>query len=137
MALDSFAQLPDLLIRARVAAGLTRRALAERLGLEEYEVWHYEETRYADVGLDRLRAVAEALGLRRQACVTLPAAAPIPVEIQNAGPLLSAGEDAALCPQRGEMLCRTRCCAAAASVDASRGRCSGARPPLAPLTRAV
>jgi HTH-type transcriptional regulator/antitoxin HigA len=78
--LDSLAQLPDLLIRARVAAGLTRLALAERLGLEEYQVSHCEETRHADVGLDRLRAVAETLGLRRQARVTLPAAAPTPGE---------------------------------------------------------
>src|SRR5439155_15524876 len=35
---DSLTQLPDALIRARIASGLTQRALAERLGLKEQQV---------------------------------------------------------------------------------------------------
>lgn len=74
--LDSLARLPDLLRRARVAAGLTQRALAERLGIEEDRVWQDEETRYAGASFEHLRAVAEAVGLRIEVRATLPE--PIP-----------------------------------------------------------
>ena len=46
---DSLTQLPDALIRARIASGLTQRALAERLGLKEQQVQRYEATQYAGV----------------------------------------------------------------------------------------
>ena len=62
--LDSLEQLPEALIRARIATGLTQKALAERLGLKEQQVQRYEATRYAGVSLKRIQAVAEALGLR-------------------------------------------------------------------------
>lgn len=71
---DSLAQLPDMLIRARIVAGLTQKALAERLGLREQQIQRYEATRYAGASLGRVQAAAEALGLRLHGRVTFPVA---------------------------------------------------------------
>jgi ribosome-binding protein aMBF1 (putative translation factor) len=60
--LDSLRELPSALIEARVAAGLTQRALAERLGVPEQQVQRWEATTYAGVTLERLQDVADALG---------------------------------------------------------------------------
>ena len=70
--LDSLAQLPEALIRARIAAGLTQKELAKRLGMREQQVQRYEATRYAGVGLSRLQAVADALGVQIHERVILP-----------------------------------------------------------------
>jgi ribosome-binding protein aMBF1 (putative translation factor) len=72
--LDSLAQLPEAIIRARIAAGLTQKALAKRLGMREQQVQRYEATRYAGVGLTRLQQVADALGVRIHERVVLPTA---------------------------------------------------------------
>src|SRR5690348_10115243 len=72
--LDSLAELPDALIRARIAAGLTQKQLAERLGIKEQQVQRYEATRYRHANLERVQEVAEALGLRIHERVTLPVA---------------------------------------------------------------
>lgn len=73
--LDSLTQLPEALIRARIAAGLTQKALAKRLGMREQQVQRYEATHYANVGLTRLQLVADALGVQIQERVLLPTAA--------------------------------------------------------------
>ncbi len=52
------------LIEARIAAGLTQQALAERLGIAEQQVQRYEATMYAGVSIERIQAVADAVGLR-------------------------------------------------------------------------
>ena len=72
MELDSLSELPDALIRARVAAGLSQAALAERLGLKKQQIQRYEATRYARVGIERLQAVADALGVKIREQVILP-----------------------------------------------------------------
>ena len=72
---DSLRELPDALIRARIATGLTQKALAARLGLKEQQVQRYEATRYASANLARLQAVADALGVRIHERIVLPAAA--------------------------------------------------------------
>lgn len=59
----SLRELPVLLIEGRIAAGLTQRQLAARLGLPEQQIQRYESTLYSGVGLDRLQEVADALGL--------------------------------------------------------------------------
>lgn len=59
----SLDELPDALIRARIAAGLTQRELAERLGLPEQQVQRYEATRYAGASLTRIQEVTRALGI--------------------------------------------------------------------------
>jgi DNA-binding XRE family transcriptional regulator len=73
--LDSLTQLPEALIRARIAAGLSQKELAKRLGMREQQVQRYEATRYAGVGLPRLQMVADALGVQIHERVVLPTAA--------------------------------------------------------------
>lgn len=72
--LGSLRELPDALIRARIAAGLTQKKLAARLGLKEQQIQRYEATHYAGVSLDRIQAVAEALGIKIRERLTLPSA---------------------------------------------------------------
>jgi transcriptional regulator with XRE-family HTH domain len=62
--LTTLEDLPRLLIRARIAAGMSQRAFAERLGLKEQQIQRYEATEYSSANLARLREVAEALDLR-------------------------------------------------------------------------
>jgi len=58
----TFDELPTALIRARIAAGLSQRELAERLGLKEQQVQRYEATEYSAASMERVRAVINALG---------------------------------------------------------------------------
>lgn len=67
--LSSLDDLPRLLVRARIAAGLSQRLLAERLGLKEQQIQRYESSNYSSASLSRLRQVAAAVGL---ADVNLP-----------------------------------------------------------------
>ena len=64
ISLNSLEELPQALIRARIAAGLTQRDLAERMGLKEQQIQRYEATEYASADLARVNEVAKALGLR-------------------------------------------------------------------------
>ena len=70
--LDSLRSLPEALIRARAAAGLSQEALAARLGLKKQQVQRWEATRYAGVDLERLQTVVDALGARISEQVVLP-----------------------------------------------------------------
>ena len=63
-ALDTFAEFPLFLIRARIAEGLTQKDLAERLGLKEQQIQKYESTEYASASLSRIKEVAQALGVK-------------------------------------------------------------------------
>lgn len=72
--LDSLTALPEALIRTRIAAGLTQKQLAERLGLKEQQIQRYEATRYSGANLERVQAVADALGARIHQRVSLVAA---------------------------------------------------------------
>jgi ribosome-binding protein aMBF1 (putative translation factor) len=70
--LESLVQLPDALIRARAAAGITQKMLADRLGLREQQIQRYEATHYAGAGWQRLQEVAAALGVTTRAEIILP-----------------------------------------------------------------
>ncbi len=70
--LASLRELPDALIRAQTAARLSQHDLAMRLGLKKQQVQRYEATRYAGVSLERIQAVAEALGLTIHEQVLFP-----------------------------------------------------------------
>jgi ribosome-binding protein aMBF1 (putative translation factor) len=59
-----FDELPAMLIRARIAAGLTQRELADRMGLKEQQIQRYEATDYRSASLSRLYEVIDALGVR-------------------------------------------------------------------------
>jgi DNA-binding XRE family transcriptional regulator len=71
LSVSSLSELPAALIRARIAAGLTQRELAERLGLKEQQVQRYEATDYESAKLTRLVEVASALGVELHGEMTL------------------------------------------------------------------
>jgi transcriptional regulator with XRE-family HTH domain/Zn-dependent peptidase ImmA (M78 family) len=62
--LGSLKDLPQALIQARIAAGLSQRDLAEKLGLKEQQIQKYEATDYQQASLSRLLEVAEVLHLK-------------------------------------------------------------------------
>ena len=59
--LSVVAQLPTVLIKARISRGLSQKDLAERLGLQEQQIQRYEATEYASASLTRIKEVAGAL----------------------------------------------------------------------------
>lgn len=69
---DSLERLPTGLIQARIAGGLTQRALAQRLGLKEQQIQKYEAECYATASFRRLCQVAQALNLRIENEISLP-----------------------------------------------------------------
>jgi HTH-type transcriptional regulator/antitoxin HigA len=56
-------ELPRILIRARIAKGLSQRQLAQAVGLKEQQMQRYEAEEYASASLRRLYDIANALGL--------------------------------------------------------------------------
>ena len=62
--LHSLGELPTILIKARVAAGLTQKQLAQKLGLAPQQIQRYEATRYRTITLARMQEIAQALGVR-------------------------------------------------------------------------
>ena len=61
--LKGISELPMLLIRARIATGLSQRDLAGRLGLKEQQIQRYEATDYASASFTRISEVVSALGI--------------------------------------------------------------------------
>ena len=61
--LPSLRELPTALIEARIAAGLTQKALGEKLEVKEQQIQRWEANLYAGVGVERLQEVADALGM--------------------------------------------------------------------------
>ncbi|HET9146639.1 MAG TPA: XRE family transcriptional regulator [Acetobacteraceae bacterium] len=74
ISINSFDELADGLIKARIAGGLSQRALADRLGLKEQQIQRYEAERYASASYQRLREIADALGVRIKNDILLPVA---------------------------------------------------------------
>ena len=74
--LESLDALPEMLIRGRIAAGLTRADLALRLDLAEEAVVALEEGGYLQAPLGDLIAAAAALGLRLRGTCDFTIAAP-------------------------------------------------------------
>jgi DNA-binding transcriptional regulator YiaG len=68
--LTSLRELPIALIEARIAARLTQRELAERLGVPEQQVQRWEANSYSGVGIERLQQIADALQLQVLETVT-------------------------------------------------------------------
>jgi len=69
---DSFAELPDALVKARIAAGLSQKNLADRLELKEQQIQRYEATDYRTASLARLQEIVQALGISVRGKVFLP-----------------------------------------------------------------
>ena len=59
--LTSVAQIPTVLIKARIARGLSQKNLADRIGVKEQQIQRYEATDYDSASLSRIREVATAL----------------------------------------------------------------------------
>jgi DNA-binding XRE family transcriptional regulator len=57
----SLEQIPDDLIKARIAAGLTQASLAKSLHLKPQQMQRYEATKYASASLARVLEVARVL----------------------------------------------------------------------------
>lgn len=60
----SLADLPSILIQARIAQGLSQTDLAEQLGMKAQQIQRYEATRYMSASLARLIEIAGALKVR-------------------------------------------------------------------------
>ena len=63
ISVGSFEELADGLIKARIASGLSQRALAKRLEIKEQQVQRYEATRYGSASYQRLCEISRALGI--------------------------------------------------------------------------
>jgi len=66
--ITSLDDLPDALIEARIAAKLTQRKLAERLGVAEQQIQRWEANGYSGVNLTRLQEIADAPGTISVVC---------------------------------------------------------------------
>jgi HTH-type transcriptional regulator/antitoxin HigA len=60
----SLADLPNILIQARIAQGLSQTDLAEQLGMKAQQIQRYEATQYMSASLARLIEIAGALKVR-------------------------------------------------------------------------
>ena len=69
--LHSLSELPDLLIKARIARGYTQADLAKRLRLKPQQIQRYEASRYHSVSFRRLLEIARALEVDLSETVTL------------------------------------------------------------------
>lgn len=69
------ADLPAVLIKARIANNLSQKELAARLGLHEQQVQRYEANGYRGASFDRLLEVARVLGVRVEQKATFALAA--------------------------------------------------------------
>ena len=74
--LNSIDDMPTALIQGRIAAGLTQRELAERLGVKEQQVQRYESTDYASASLKTISNIIKALNISVREEIYLPNAKP-------------------------------------------------------------
>ncbi len=61
--LDSFEQLPEALIKARIIRGLTQAQLAEILQVKQQQVQRDESNKYASASFTKLLAIQKALNI--------------------------------------------------------------------------
>jgi len=61
--IESLQDLPRVMIEARIAAGLTQKELAEKIGVQEQQIQRYEANNYRAVGFDRLQEIMSALDI--------------------------------------------------------------------------
>jgi HTH-type transcriptional regulator/antitoxin HipB len=73
--ITSLHDLPTALIEARIAAKLTQRQLAKRIGVAEQQVQRWEADEYSGVSIHRLQDIADALGVQMHDTITYSSAA--------------------------------------------------------------
>jgi len=59
----SIEEIPNILIKTRIALGLSQKDLAERIGLQEQQIQRYESTDYESASVSRIREIINALNL--------------------------------------------------------------------------
>ena len=69
---ESFDKLPQALVKARIALGLSQKDLADRLNMKEQQVQRYESTDYRSASMSRLHEVVQALGIAVREELFLP-----------------------------------------------------------------
>jgi HTH-type transcriptional regulator/antitoxin HigA len=74
---EGLADLPDILIRARIARGMSQRDLGTFVGLAEQQIQRYEAERYRSASLERLSEIAAALDITVKESAQLRTAPPI------------------------------------------------------------
>jgi ribosome-binding protein aMBF1 (putative translation factor) len=71
IAMNSLEELPLVLMKARIAQGLTQADLAQILKVKPQQIQRYESTGYQSVSFHRLLEIVEALGVEIQENVRL------------------------------------------------------------------
>ncbi len=59
----SFHELPEVIIKARIARSMTQKDLALSLGMKEQQIQRYENNNYASVSFSKIEKIVEALGI--------------------------------------------------------------------------
>jgi len=67
--IEGLARLPDALIKARIAAKISQKELANLLGIDEQRVKQYEETDYQGASFVEILEVSAALGVELETAV--------------------------------------------------------------------
>ena len=80
ISISSFNEFADGLIKARIAAGISQKELAERLGIKEQQIQRYEAKGYDSASYQRMRDIANALGVQIRNDILMPIA---PVDIEG------------------------------------------------------
>jgi|SRR5450759_273041 len=98
------------LVAARRVAGMSQRALGERIGVKQQQVARWEATGYRTASLERVDAAAGALGVALDEAGALPHAAEAPAAYGSSvptavAPVLDLGEIAARIREHSEELC--------------------------------
>ncbi|HEY9634623.1 MAG TPA: helix-turn-helix transcriptional regulator [Coleofasciculaceae cyanobacterium] len=75
--INTLSQLPHILIQARIAAKISQKELAERLGIEEGLLQRYEDREYESATLTQLLEISEILGISIQPKTTIKVVAPL------------------------------------------------------------
>jgi transcriptional regulator with XRE-family HTH domain len=70
--IDDLAELPRILIKARIASNLTQKDLAKRLGVKEQQVQRWEANDYSGASLATLRSVMACLGVEIRKEIFIP-----------------------------------------------------------------
>lgn len=70
--IDSLEELPIVLVKARIASGLTQKELADKLGIKEQQIQRYEQNDYAGISIDRIREIIKALNVSVKQSILLP-----------------------------------------------------------------
>jgi len=68
----SFNDLPVLLVKARIARGMTQKELAGRLHVKEQQVQRWESNNFHGASIETLKAIADALSIVLAVSASLP-----------------------------------------------------------------